>query len=97
MGVMPFRPEGAGYSSCSPKKSNQKKRAWVRRGKSGTDLPFGSELSLIFLPLRCSAALTGIEIVGAGALRIADIGLSGELDRLTREGVIAVDGMKAGC
>jgi hypothetical protein len=28
---------------------------------------------------------------------LAEIGLGGELERLIREGVIAVDGVKAGC
>jgi crotonobetainyl-CoA:carnitine CoA-transferase CaiB-like acyl-CoA transferase len=28
---------------------------------------------------------------------LAEIGLTGELDRLVRDGVIAVDGVKAGC
>jgi crotonobetainyl-CoA:carnitine CoA-transferase CaiB-like acyl-CoA transferase len=28
---------------------------------------------------------------------LAEIGVAGELDRLIREGVIAVDGVKAGC
>ena len=39
------------------------------------------------------AAKPGSDAAGV----LAEIGLSGELDRLIREGVIAVDGVKAGC
>jgi crotonobetainyl-CoA:carnitine CoA-transferase CaiB-like acyl-CoA transferase len=39
------------------------------------------------------AAKPGTDAAGV----LAEIGMGGELDRLIREGVVAVDGVKAGC
>ena len=53
----------------------------------------GVKLSRTPMDIGRPAAKPGSDIASV----LADIGMSGELDRLIREGVVAVEGVKAGC